>query len=167
MNLPKTLTFLSMALMFTASAVLWCSPAQADMFVNLGNSQFKNWCLNVRGDNGRVTVEPEIHTGCNWSILPKSNNRYQLVNLGNSSYNGWFLNVRGDNGAVTVESKAYSGTYWRIVQKGNDRVQLVNLGNSPYNGWVLNVAGETGAVTVYPQQPVHSGTFWLMRPWLW
>lgn len=164
MKLSKTLYFLSIVAIFASSITLWSSIASAEMFLNLGNSPYKNWCLDINGDNGDVIVSPKVYTGCNWSIISAQNNTYQLANLGNSSYKGWFLNVRND-GAVTLEPKPYSGTYWRIDQTGNNIVKLVNLGNSPYKGWVLDISGTSGAVIVSPQQRNYTGTSWLIKPW--
>ncbi len=36
--------------------------------VNLGNSEYNGWYLNVRGDSGMVTVESYPHSGTRWQL---------------------------------------------------------------------------------------------------
>ncbi|MDJ0796966.1 MAG: hypothetical protein QNJ51_09035 [Calothrix sp. MO_167.B12] len=116
MKVPKVLIFLSMVLTLAASAILWSYRTQAEMLVNLGNSKFNNWSVNLRGDDDAFRVESKVHTDCNWSV-PKG---YQLANLDSISYQSGYPRRQKwgallNNGMIEADTETQTHRDTRIM----------------------------------------------------
>jgi hypothetical protein len=131
--------------------------ARAESIQNLGNSQYKNWYLDIDGSNGHVVLSQNLKgTGAHWKIT-EGPNGISIQNMCNCSFRDGFLSM-GDDGQLWVTYIPVH--YWKITKNGSSsKIQSMEI--IGVEGLYVDIDGNGGVVL--ESSPKGSGTNWLIH----